>query len=47
MTEQWRYQEAEEWKHQQSEEAVEPLDSDVEVDHLFIGWVDLNVPSEP
>ena len=46
MTEQWRYQEAEEWKYQQSEEMVELPGSDVEVDHPFIGWVDLNIPSE-
>ena len=46
-TEQWRYQDVEEWKHQQVEEAMEPFDSDVKVDHLFISWVDLNISSEP
>ena len=25
---------------------MEPSSSEVEVDHLFIGWADLNIPSE-
>ena len=46
-TEQWRYQDAEERKCQQAEEALEICDGDIEVDHLFIGWADLNVSPGP